>query len=88
VPAEDRLALFVAGDDAEAKAFVSRLIEDIGFAPVDTGPLRDGGRKQQPGSPVYNIPKEAGPAAREAGLSSQGTATGRKEKTYSSLQWD
>jgi hypothetical protein len=88
VPAEDRLALFVAGDDAEAKAVVSRLIEDIGFAPVDTGSLSDGGRKQQPGSPVYNIPIEAGPAAREAGLSSQGTATGRKEGTYSSLQRD
>jgi predicted dinucleotide-binding enzyme len=80
-PAEDRLALFVAGDDAEAKAVVSRLIEDIGFAPVDTGSLREGGRKQQPGSSIYNIPLSAGPAAREAGLPSQGTATGRKEGT-------
>lgn len=68
VPVEDRLALFVAGDDAEAKSVVSRLIEEIGFAPVDTGPLREGGRKQQPGSPVYNIPIAAGPAARAAGL--------------------
>ncbi len=52
----DRLVLFVAGDDEEAKALVSRLIEEIGFAPVDTGSLRDGGRKQQPGSPIYNNP--------------------------------
>jgi predicted dinucleotide-binding enzyme len=52
---EDRLVLFVAGDDEEAKATVSRLIEEIGFAPVDTGSLRDG-RKQEPGSPVYNKP--------------------------------
>ena len=81
-PAEDRLALFVAGDDAEAKAVVSRLSDDIGFAPVDTGSLREGGRKQQPGSSIYNIPLSAGPAARDAGLSSQGTATGRKEETY------
>lgn len=29
---------------------------NIGIAPVDTGSLRDGGRKQQPGSPVYNVP--------------------------------
>jgi predicted dinucleotide-binding enzyme len=87
-PAEERLALFVAGDDAEAKAVVSRLIEDTGFAPVDTGSLREGGRKQQPGSPAYNILIEAGPAAQEAGLSSRGTATGRKEEPYSSLQWD
>jgi hypothetical protein len=33
---------------------VSKLIEDIGFVAVDTGSLREGGRKQQPGSPIYN----------------------------------
>ena len=33
---------------------MSRLIEEIGFAPVDTGSLREGGRRQQPGTPVYN----------------------------------
>ena len=53
-----RLVLFVAGDD-EAKAVVSGLIEEIGFEPVDTGLLRDGGCKQQPGSPVYNNPMMA-----------------------------
>ena len=54
-----RLVLFVAGDDDEAKAVVSGLLEEIGFEPVDTGLLRDGGRKQQPGSPVYNNPTTA-----------------------------
>ncbi|MFL6410848.1 MAG: NADPH-dependent F420 reductase [Nitrososphaeraceae archaeon] len=58
-PREDRFAIFVAGDDLEAKATVSKLIEDIGFAPVDTGSLREGGRKQQPGSPIYNNPMTA-----------------------------
>ena len=58
----DRLALFVAGDDAEAKAVVSSLIEEIGFAPVDTGSLREGGRLQQPGEPIYNNPINAQPA--------------------------
>ncbi|MGB3633386.1 MAG: NADPH-dependent F420 reductase [Rubrobacteraceae bacterium] len=53
---EDRLVLFVAGDDEEAKATVSGLIEEIGFAPVDTGSLQEGGRKQHPGSPIYNNP--------------------------------
>jgi 8-hydroxy-5-deazaflavin:NADPH oxidoreductase len=48
-----RLVLFVAGDDAEAKAKVSGLIEEIGFVPVDTGSLAQGGRRQQPGSSVY-----------------------------------
>ena len=51
---EDRLVLFIAGDDANAKLIVSKLIEDIGFVTVDTGSLREGGRKQQPGSPIYN----------------------------------
>lgn len=49
----DRLALFVASDDQEAKTVVSRLIDEIGFAAVDTGSLREGGRRQQPGSPLY-----------------------------------
>jgi predicted dinucleotide-binding enzyme len=50
------LALFVAGDDADAKRVVSELIAEIGFAPVDTGSLHDGGRRQQPEAPVYNRP--------------------------------
>jgi len=58
-PAERRLALFVAGDDATAKELVSRLIKEIGFALIDTGSLRYGGRRQQPGSPVYNRPMTA-----------------------------
>lgn len=54
-PVEDRLVLFVAGDDAEAKSIVADLIEQIGFAPVDAGSLTDSG-KQEPGAPVYNTP--------------------------------
>jgi 8-hydroxy-5-deazaflavin:NADPH oxidoreductase len=55
-PTDDRLALFVAGDDVKAKSLISQLIEEIGFAPIDTGSLHDGGRRQQPGSPTYNKP--------------------------------
>jgi 8-hydroxy-5-deazaflavin:NADPH oxidoreductase len=51
----DRLAIFIAGDDTEAKDGVARLIEEIGFAAVDTGFLHEGGRLQQPGSPIYNV---------------------------------
>lgn len=47
-----RLVLFVAGDDDAAKARVSVLIEEIGFAPVDSGSLAEGGRRQQAGSPI------------------------------------
>ena len=62
-PAEERLVLFVAGDDEEAKATVSELIEEIGFSPVDTGSLGEGGRKQEPGSPIYNRPMTPGEAS-------------------------
>jgi len=58
-PVEDRLALFVAGDSSEAKAVVAGLIEEIGFAPIDTGSLHAGGLLQQPGSSVYNRPMTA-----------------------------
>jgi predicted dinucleotide-binding enzyme len=51
---EDRLALFVAGDDADAKATVSQLIEEAGFAAVDTGSLAEGSRRQQSGTAVWN----------------------------------
>ena len=50
---KDRLSIFVAGDDAEAKRIVSGLIEEIGFVPIDTGSLKEGGRLQQPRSPIY-----------------------------------
>jgi predicted dinucleotide-binding enzyme len=53
LPVEERPALFLASDDTEAKVVVARLVEEIGFAPVDTGSLREGGKLQQPGSPIY-----------------------------------
>jgi 8-hydroxy-5-deazaflavin:NADPH oxidoreductase len=56
--------LFVAGDDEDAKRRASALIEEIGFAPVDTGPLGEGGRRQQPGEPIYNAPMTAPEAER------------------------
>ena len=54
LPVEERRAIFIAGDDREAKAAAAKLIEEIGFAAVDTGGLHDGGLRQQPGTPVYN----------------------------------
>jgi 8-hydroxy-5-deazaflavin:NADPH oxidoreductase len=45
----ERNALFLAGDDADAKVLVAALIRSIGGAPVDTGGLRDGGALQASG---------------------------------------
>jgi 8-hydroxy-5-deazaflavin:NADPH oxidoreductase len=47
-----RIALSVAGDRVEAKAPVLRLVDELGFDPVDGGDLNDSWR-QQPGTPAY-----------------------------------
>jgi 8-hydroxy-5-deazaflavin:NADPH oxidoreductase len=51
----ERIALFVAGDDQDAKDRVAALIGDIGFAPVDAGGLAVGGRLLQPGGPLSGV---------------------------------
>lgn len=38
--ADHALDVFIAGDDEEAKAVVSRLSEDGGLRPIDAGPLK------------------------------------------------
>jgi predicted dinucleotide-binding enzyme len=53
VPVAQRRAIFISGDDADAKGIVSKLIEDIGFGPSDMGSLHDS-RHQQPDTAVYN----------------------------------
>jgi predicted dinucleotide-binding enzyme len=54
----DRIALPVAGDDESTKALVMRLVDELGFDPVDAGPLSESWR-QQPGSPCYANDLEA-----------------------------
>jgi 8-hydroxy-5-deazaflavin:NADPH oxidoreductase len=54
LPPERRRAIFVAGDDRQAKDVVAKLIDEIGFAAVDTGSLQEGGKRQQTDSPIYN----------------------------------
>jgi predicted dinucleotide-binding enzyme len=52
LPAEQRLAMPIAGDDADAKRTVLDLIDQVGFTGVDAGTLGESGH-QQPGSPLY-----------------------------------
>lgn len=70
LPVAERRAIFIAGDNYEAKRVVSELIESIGFAAVDTGGLADGGASQQPGTAIYNRDITAHEA--EAVLGSEG----------------
>jgi predicted dinucleotide-binding enzyme len=44
---KDRRALVIAGDDREAKATVTRLLDQFGFDTVDAGPLSEGWRIQR-----------------------------------------
>jgi len=59
----ERIALPVAGDDPNAKAVVSHLIDELGFDAVDAGGLDDSWR-QQPGMPVYGADLTADKARR------------------------
>lgn len=47
-----RIALPIAGDDPAERQIVSDLVDQIGFDPVDAGPLAESWR-QQPDTPVY-----------------------------------
>lgn len=47
-----RRAAFVSGDDRAARSTVADLLESFGFAPVELGSLRRGGRMQAVGAPV------------------------------------
>lgn len=50
--APGRIALPIAGDNAKSKAVVMKLVDELGFDPIDTGGLDESWR-QQPGTPVY-----------------------------------
>src|SRR6266481_7902493 len=50
-----RRVIFLSGDDATAKAEVSELIDQIGFAAVDVGGLVEGGKMQQAGAPLARL---------------------------------
>jgi hypothetical protein len=48
-----RIGIPISGDYADTKRTVAELIDQIGFEAVDAGTLAEGGRKHQPGTPVY-----------------------------------
>lgn len=54
--AADRSALPIAGDDAAAKAAVTRFLDAIGYDAVDAGPLGSGGSRFQFGSRAFVTP--------------------------------
>jgi len=71
----DRLAIPVAGDDARGKQVVMRLVDDMGFDPVDGGTLEESWR-QQPSTPAYACDYDA--AVTRAGINA--AIKGKAEK--------
>jgi hypothetical protein len=58
----------VAGDNGRANARVSILIEEIGFTPIATGSLEQGGRLQEPRSKIFGRQMLPAQARREVSL--------------------
>ena len=52
---EGRRVIFVSGDDGGAKDEVGGLLKGLGFAVIDLGSLRDGGRAQQVGNGLAGV---------------------------------
>ena len=50
---DGRICLPICGDDTSAKAVVAELLSDIGFEPMDLGPLKMG-RHMEPFQPLYS----------------------------------
>jgi 8-hydroxy-5-deazaflavin:NADPH oxidoreductase len=69
LPLEERIAIYIAGDNLEAKTIVANLIRETGFAPVDTGLLANS-KVQEPGAAIYNNPMKAKDAKKILGLPS------------------
>ncbi|EWT02146.1 NADP oxidoreductase [Intrasporangium oryzae NRRL B-24470] len=64
--AADRTALPIAGNDAEAKRLVTRLLDEIGYDAVDLGPLAEGWRTQRD-TAAYGTMYAANPQAWDEG---------------------
>src|ERR1700730_196039 len=53
--ANGRRVIFLSGDDGAAKGEVSGLLKGLGFAVIDLGSLREGGRAQQVGNGLAGV---------------------------------
>ena len=53
--ADGQRALFLSGDDADAKSAVRGVFEGAGLFVVDLGGLREGGQMQQFGGPLAGL---------------------------------
>jgi 8-hydroxy-5-deazaflavin:NADPH oxidoreductase len=73
-----RLAVPVAGDSAEGKQLVMRLVDDTGFDAVDAGTIAESWR-QQFGTPAYATELTAGQLREALGLADREAAPKRRD---------
>ena len=52
---DEQLTGFVAGDDVEAKGTVMSLMRDMGYDPVDSGPLRSARHLEEMGMHIVDL---------------------------------
>ncbi|MCX4825676.1 NAD(P)-binding domain-containing protein [Streptomyces sp. NBC_01142] len=71
--AVDRSALPIAGDDPEAKAAATRLLDLLGYDAVDAGPLADSWRFQRD-TPAYVVPYAKNPQGRGISMDDPGVS--------------
>lgn len=80
-----RIALPVCGDSPAAKAAVLRLVDDVGFDPLDCGDLDDSWR-QQTGTPAYCRDLEAAALRRALAEADRGRIAAYRAEREASLR--
>jgi len=74
-----RLAVAVAGDDAAAKQLVMGIVNEVGFDPVDGGPLTESWR-QQPSTPSYCCDYDAATMRKALAAAVKGEAPAKRDQ--------
>lgn len=77
-----RLAVAVAGDDVEAKAIASGIVNDVGFDAVDAGSLEESWRVQ-PSTPAYCCDFDAQEMRKAITAAKKGEAQSKRDRMMS-----
>ncbi len=83
--ARERLAIAVAGDDAESKRIAMEIVKTVGFEPLDTGSLAESWR-HQPASPGYCCDYDAETMRKGLTLANEAKRVEAREKIFKRIQ--
>ncbi|MFA1623672.1 NADPH-dependent F420 reductase [Rhizobium mongolense] len=79
-----RLAVAVAGDDGAAKQLVMGIVNEVGFDPVDGGPLAESWR-QQPATPGYCCDYDTATMRKALDVAIKGEAAKKRDQLVSKM---